>query len=466
MRQQAKRFLVVGGVLTVVLVGLSVAVCYRRYFADVRPPRIASELEHFKYGSIGAEVNGFPYSVWRVLPRMFAAELPTGWRTFGFIIEDGRELPVGLSVRKFGIERVGFNCATCHTSTVDGASAVLIGAPANKLHLQGYVDFLARVGRDPRFNTDAVLAAMRSDPGQSIDFLDATVHRLYIIPKLKKELRNLEESSAWAARRPPHGPGRTDAGNPWRRRFGLDPLQDDLTGAVDFPPLWNQALRTAAWLHWDGNNSSLTERNLSAALAGGASVDSLDHESIERVAAWSMTAPPPKFPGAVDPAAVARGGSIYRQQKCGECHDPGGPRYGQSTPLAEIGTDHDRYELFSQQLLNAFGTVGAGRPWQFRHYRKSDGYANVALDGIWARAPYLHNGSVPTLYALLLPASQRPTAFGRGCDRFDKDLVGFVCDTGFPFDTTLKGNGNGGHAYGTDVSENQRRDLVEFLKTL
>jgi mono/diheme cytochrome c family protein len=96
-------------------------------------------------------------------------------------------------------------------------------------------------------------------------------------------------------------------------------------------------------------------------------------------------------------------------------------------------------------------------------------YRARSLDGIWATAPYLHNGSVPSLYQLLLPPEQRPQRFHLGSHRFDPDEVGFrgtPSRHGFEFDTTLPGNYNGGHDYGTSLSENERRDLVEFLKTL
>ena len=110
--------------------------------------------------------------------------------------------------------------------------------------------------------------------------------------------------------------------------------------------------------------------------------------------------------------------------------------------------------------------MGKGRDWQFHNYRKSTGYANHPLDGIWARAPYLHNGSVPTLADLLLPPAERPRAFFRGCDTFDAERVGFVCKAGTEIRTELAGNGNGGHVYGTTLSGAERRALLEYLKTL
>jgi hypothetical protein len=69
-------------------------------------------------------------------------------------------------------------------------------------------------------------------------------------------------------------------------------------------------------------------------------------------------------------------------------------------------------------------------------------YRARPLDGIWATAPYLHNGSVPNLYQLLLPAEQRITTFKVGSDQFDPVKVGFVTDQGFEFNTALLGNPN------------------------
>jgi len=95
-------------------------------------------------------------------------------------------------------------------------------------------------------------------------------------------------------------------------------------------------------------------------------------------------------------------------------------------------------------------------------------YRARSLNGIWATAPYLHNGSVPTLYDLLLPPEQRPATFKVGAREFDPDKVGFRSDgyDGFEFRTTQRGNKNGGHVYGTQLSEEDRRDLLEYLKSL
>jgi hypothetical protein len=120
-------------------------------------------------------------------------------------------------------------------------------------------------------------------------------------------------------------------------------------------------------------------------------------------------------------------------------------------------------------------------------YRRTDGaraftetvpaaaYKGRPLNGIWATAPYLHNGSVPTLYDLLLPPDQRPRTFQVGSRRFDPQKVGFVTNASggfFEFRThdaggqPIPGNSNAGHEYGAGLSVDQRWQIVEYLKSL
>jgi hypothetical protein len=100
------------------------------------------------------------------------------------------------------------------------------------------------------------------------------------------------------------------------------------------------------------------------------------------------------------------------------------------------------------------------------------------LNGVWATPPYLHNGSVPTIYALLSPVSERPTTFYLGNREYDPEKVGYKYEgftEGFKFDTTIRGNHNTGHEFSDDkkpgvigrfLKPDERRALIEFLKTL
>src|SRR5690606_22693114 len=94
-------------------------------------------------------------------------------------------------------------------------------------------------------------------------------------------------------------------------------------------------------------------------------------------------------------------------------------------------------------------------------------YKGRPLNGIWATAPYLHNGSVPNLDELLKPPGQRVKQFQVGSREFDPVNVGFVNEGHFTFDTTLSGNSNSGHDYGDVVfTEEERRQLIEYMKSL
>lgn len=95
----------------------------------------------------------------------------------------------------------------------------------------------------------------------------------------------------------------------------------------------------------------------------------------------------------------------------------------------------------------------------------------VELTGLWLRGPYLHNGSVPTLKDLLAPVDKRPQVYCRGSDTVDPQNGGFMsrtdkaCD-GFEFKTAVRGNGNGGHEYGVNLSNQEKAALLSYLKTL
>jgi len=125
--------------------------------------------DHFKYGSIGSEsANGPPYWIWKVLPDMFPEKLPVqgkGYEGFGLIQEPGHDTPIGFSVRRVIVDRVGMNCAICHTGTVrdtpQSERRIIEGMGANKFDLQGYARFLFACAKDPRFTPDNIILAIQ-----------------------------------------------------------------------------------------------------------------------------------------------------------------------------------------------------------------------------------------------------------------------------------------------------------------
>ena len=454
--------------------------------------------EHFKYGSIGSEPGGSllqpiggalpPYLVFKTLPSMCSERLPGGYASTGLIFEPGRDLPIGVSRRRrFGVEQVGFNCALCHTSTVrespTGPRRIVLGMPAHQLDLQAAIRFILDCSLDSRVTAENIRGHFEAS-GQRLPLFERLLLRIGLVDRLKVQtlgLRNRMEVSI-GNELPDWGRGRVDTFNPYKAIQFNWPLRKlprpELIGASDFPSLWNQAPREGLQLHWDGDNDSVDERNLSAALGAGVTPVTVDHASIKRIRDWIWTLPPPEYPYSVDRGVAARGADLYRQY-CVNCHAGAGFRKGTRdagrvgfvVPIEEIGTDPHRLNSYTEAFAGSQYALYPESSYRFTHFRKTNGYATHPLDGIWLRGPYLHNGSVPTLRDLLEPPERRPKVFYRGYDVFDQRNVGFISNVPSEgghqftkFDTTLPGNGNGGHLYGTTLSDAEKSALVEYLK--
>ena len=459
-------------------------------------PHYADPVAHFKYGSIGAEpASGLPYKLWMALPYLFPEEFAgrTDWAAFGFLYEDDAPygLPIGIARREvMGVDVAWFNCAVCHAGTyrieADGPRAIVAGMPANNLDLGRLIEFLLSVADDDRLSPANVFAAIERS-GQSLSAAERLLWQYTVLPRVREGLllRRVRLEPLMEAQ-PAWGPGRVDTFNPYKVVSLVPPMLDlsdgERVGASDFPPIFLQADRRDMQLHWDGNNPSLDERNLSAALGAGVTPETIDHAAIGRVADWLLDLEPPPSPIKTDDAAAAAGRTLFMAE-CASCHghlaDDGryvfaGDALGAVTPIEAIGTDRSRLDSYTEAFRQRqLGELFAGTPYRFRHFVKTDGYANMPLDGLWLRAPYLHNGSVPTLAALLLPPEERPAAYLRGSDVLDMQNGGFAapaCAPGAPapdelfcFDTSLTGNGNGGHVYGTALDDQDRAALLAYL---
>jgi hypothetical protein len=465
-------------VVILVLVAGGIFVAYRR-IAD-RPVDYVDIREHFKYGSIGSEpVNGIPYWIWKVLPEMFPEKLPgKGYASLGFLVEPGKETPIGFSQRTVFVNRAGLNCAVCHTGTyresANSQPNLVLGMPANKLDLQGYINFLTDCALDPRFSPGYMIPAIEAIGGR-LNFFERFIYQNIAIYQTRDalisqgKLLELLKEHHW-------GPGRVDTFNPYKAlkfNFPMEKLPpEELIGAADLPSIWNQGPRQGMQLHWDGNNTVVQERNKSAALGAGVTPTSIDLPRLKRIEDWLWQLPAPKYPFPINKDLAAKGEPVYTEH-CAACHAFGGPKVGTVTKIDEIRTDPYRLNSYTYEFLSNQNTLYAGYPWRFQHFRKTNGYANQPLDGIWLRAPYLHNGSVPNIWALLQPVVNRPVKFYRGYDVYDQKNVGFVSDVPeengyryFLYDTTVKGNANTGHLYGVDLPPEQKEALVEYIKTL
>jgi hypothetical protein len=493
LRLWVKRLVLIGaGAVAIVVVWVLVSI------NSDRPIDYADIQEHFKYGSIGSEPGGSllrpiggvlpPYWVFKSLPSVCRDKAPNGYATFGFVTEPGKDLPIGVSRRRrLGIDHVGLNCAVCHTATVrDQPTApprIVLGMPAQQLDLQGFVQFVLDCTLDNRLTADAVRGRFPERGGPSL--FERVLLRTGLIDRLKLQTLDLRNRIApiLSSAVPRWGRGRVDTFNPYKAiqfNWDLSKLPDnEMIGASDFPSIWNQKPREGMHLHWDGDNDSVDERNLSASLGAGVIPVTVDHDRLKRVRDWIWTLPPPKYPYTVDAGLAGKGAALYQQQ-CAECHGDhrfrdgvvSGAKIGQVVPIGAIQTDRHRLDSYTVTFaMNQYGLY-PDSPYRFTHFRKTNGYANHPLDGIWLRGPYLHNGSVPTLRDLLDAPENRPATFYRGYDVFDQAKVGFVSNVpsanGLTFslyDTSVPGNGNGGHVYGTSLTDDEKNAIVEYMKT-
>lgn len=455
---------------------LACATAGRRADAPPRPDAALSSEELFKYGSVGIEgEEGIPYWIWQVLPRVFADKLPApgGYAAFGFSWEPGRELPVGLSKTDlFGGPRVAINCAFCHTSSFrtspSGPRTLVPAGPAHQLNPQAYLRFLHTVADDPRFTASEILSAISGLT--TLSWMQRLQYRLLLIPATRNGLKRQQRQYAWMNRNPDWGHGRIDPFNPVK--FGILKQPTDTTiGNADMIPIWNMQRRREKALHWDGLTSSLHESVLSSALGDGASRKSIALANLARVEQWLSGVPAPAYPFPVERALAGDGERVFTD-RCAQCHAPAGARTGTVIPIEEVGTDAHRLNMWTPAAADAYNAFAKGYPWAFTGFRKTNGYVAVQLDGLWLRAPYLHNGSVATLTELLEPPERRRAVFYRGYDVYDPERVGFVSDGDVPvrigtrFDTSRPGNGNAGHVYGVQLTAAEKRALIEFLKTL
>jgi hypothetical protein len=265
-------------------------------------------------------------------------------------------------------------------------------------------------------------------------------------------------------------------------------------GDVKTPPLWHTAAKLpfGRW-YCDGSfHAPLPLMASSMELELDQSFDKLVASVLPKIkrdfGAVLRHLRPPPYPHAIDLALAEKGRELFLSEEvgCYRCHGTydgrGGVRW---TGLhADVGTDWARIDVVSAGFIDAFGRSPLAADGRLE---RSAGYAATPLTGVWANYPYLHNGSVPTLYHLLGPVAERPRLFSvTAARRFDPQRVGqrlypeghvagwsesellrcFGDDRDW-FNAGRAGCGNGGHDFWPRIgTEENRKALVEYLKTL
>jgi len=361
-----------------------------------------------------------------------------------------REAPLPLGLGK----GIGQDCLICHGGSIAGQS--IIGLGNASLDFQAFhEETTAADGRDGRPPFTFCNVRGTSEAGGMSVFLLG-----YREPDLRLRLTRLD----------------------------LD-LQDDL--CEDVPAWW--LLKKKKTMYYTGGADSRSVRSLMQFMMSPFNPPSAfpaAEADFADIRDYLLSLEAPKYPLPIDKTLAQQGEEVFKET-CARCHGSYGAKWtypNKIISLKEIGTDRRRFDGITAK----FGLY-YNKSWFAQGHSKQtpDGLASLAsagyqappLDGIWATAPYLHNGSVPTVYNLL-NSKTRPRLFTRSyrtdLDSYDARKLGWKVEElkemplrKLPpiearkiYDTSKPGRGNGGHTFGDHLTEEERLAVIEYLKTL
>jgi Cytochrome c len=363
-------------------------------------------------------------------------------------------LPMGLrpSTILF-VKGISIDCLVCHGGSIFGKSYVGLGN--STIDLQAlFEDLSAADGRNPKLPF-----AFSNVRGTT----EAGGMAVYLLGFRDKDLKLTAP----------------------RKELGL---HDDL--CEDTPAWWH--LKKKKTMYHTGGADARSVRSKMQFMMTPVTTAAEFHKAeaaFQDIHEYLMTIEAPKYPLPVETELASKGEKLFRDN-CSQCHGTYGAKASYPNkviPLKEIGTDPKRFEGIEPRFGLAYNESWFAKEkkgWLADGYPAiaTDGYQAPPLDGVWATAPYFHNGSVPTLYDVL-KSDTRPKRYTRSFQTtqndYDSGKVGWkttnvdepnVEQTPYQrrriYDTRLPGRSNSGHTYGDHLTDAERRAVIEYLKTL
>ena len=357
------------------------------------------------------------------------------------------------------------NCLECHAQVFENKLYVGLG--------NSMIDFTDRRKLNPRAAGLAEKMLMRSDARKydaALPFLRAMKA---ISGQLYTEVRGVNSADRLADVLVAHR-------DPQTLRWSNEPVID-VSGKVvptDTPPWWLLKKKHAMFYNGFGRGDFGRFLMASNLLTVSDSSEAREVDGhFNDVLAYINSIEPPKYPKPINAALAKKGGIIF-VQNCSKCHGnygAGGEYPNLLIPESLVKTDSLLYKANYQspQFVEWFNKSWFAQGDHPARLEPFDGYIAPPLDGIWITAPYLHNGSVPTLEALL-NSKLRPAYWSRDFDhpKYDYEQIGWKyaredsARGGAVYNTTLPGYGNYGHNFGDKLTEAERKAVIEYLKTL
>lgn len=455
------------------------------------------------------------------------AHLKARLQSFGFLtpdriegagegVEANPDHPLGISVGEVTpgwppvkVTVANLGCASCHagpTYAADGApqpASAWLGSPNTSLDLEAYTRAVTGALKRRIGDTPELLNAVRTLFPET-DRWEMASLRYAVIPQARRRLAAIPDGGSPL----PFvngSPGLTNgvAALKLQGRSPTDPVE---AGFTSIPDLADRSFRSALlydgayapngqarWRAMSRGDLTPAHRDRLAAITSFFTVPSMGqspadaHRQIpaaQRTFAWLETRRPQAFPGQIDAASAARGAVVYAR-RCSSCHGVYlGPAMEQRLERfpnwhGKVGSDPARAAAFTRDLSRYAATGGYG---EVMDAQATGDYAATLLSGVWATAPYMHNGSVPTLaqFMLLEPRSDRFLVGGHRLDFRTVGIAGQEMDgvrfypAGYQpwsrpavFDTREPGRSNRGHEVQFDgLTVQDRWDLIEYLKGL
>jgi mono/diheme cytochrome c family protein len=500
----------------------------------------------FAFGDHGAldldtlETSALP---WRIVTAALSLHMARGdadqvtpeavaaaFRQFGFLypkrfgnapgLTPAADEPLGLILGTItrrappiALKAMNMGCAACHGGTTYDADGmpnpdvVWLGQPNTSLDLEAFTTTLFTALKTALADDERMLAAVaRLDP--AISLREWWTLRLVAVPRAKSRLAELVNSHGRPLPFPNGAPGLTNGVAALKMQLQVVSATEYRpdTGFVSIPDLGDRFFRSALLV--DGAYAVKGQPRFRpikreealarpaeplAAIASFFTVPSMGMRPeravrhidglVEVMGALRNYRPQP-FPGPIDLEKAAAGEAVYAA-RCAQCHgtyDAQGARLVSFPNQAgDVGTDKTRVTAFDQPLAAAAAQTRHGQTYM--DVAATGVIAAPPLSGVWATAPYLSNGSVPTLRHLLEPET-RPTAFEVGGHALDFNAVGirleqaadgvFRYPAGYQafskpvlFDTRRPGQANTGHTREVaTLSSDERMALLEYLKRL
>lgn len=490
------------------------------------------------------KTNAFP---WKVVVTAMALEyasrtgvapsaevVPIIFRQYGWIMPSGVDnwpgkhapsfdKPVGIvsgeirrSVPRIRLEVANMGCAACHAGMSYDANGmptdrIWLGSTNSSRFFDGYTRDILDALRHVRSRQDELLATIpKLFPDVHPDEMKTI--RKYVLPQIIERLNAAAAGNDILIQFDHGGAGLTNGIAALKLRLDARPslVGKHEHGYASIPDLYGRRLRSSVLYDGlyalrndarfeerrEGDFTPADQRRLASIVAffivPSMGIKATESEKqaarIADILVWLLDYRPQPFPGPVDRDKALMGGQLYATQ-CAACHGSytngiDQPRLvsypNRLVPQDQIKSDPERWRAITDDMVRVIGLTPVAKKVNAANAR---GYVAPILNGIWASAPYMHNGSVPTLWHLMHPEA-RPPVFPVGGHKLDFARVGIAVEpdaqgvyryppgyqpwsTPVVFDTRSRGRSNGGHENEFNrLSEAEKDALIEFLKVL